>query len=98
MSLRFNPRRFLSDDDWPYSNSGGVWGDDGRRFVTGHDRTEVYALRLPKAGSMLVHHVTIGIGAAGQAVAWDRHAPRTLWSIHHASRELVATRLPELTR
>jgi outer membrane protein assembly factor BamB len=82
----------------PYSNSGGVWADDGRLYVTGHDRAEVYALRLPKAGSVLVHEATIGIGTAGQAIAWNRHAPRTLWSINRATREVVATRLPALTR
>jgi hypothetical protein len=81
----------------PYSNSGGVWGDDGRLYLTGHDRAEVYALRLPEAGSVLVHEATIGIGTAGQAIAWDRHAPRTLWSINRATREVVATRLPGLT-
>lgn len=82
----------------PYSNSGGVWGKDGRLYLTGHDRAEVYVLRLPEAGSVLVHEAVIGIGTAGQAIAWDRHLPRTLWSINRATREVVVTRLPALSR
>ena len=79
----------------PYSSSGGVWGDDGMLYVTGHDRPEAYALRLPAAGSRLEHVATIVLPTAGQAVAWDP-APRRLWSIDRDRREAVMSEIPRL--
>src|SRR3546814_8756239 len=35
----------------PKSCSGFAWGPDGLMYASGHDRPEVYALRLPKARS-----------------------------------------------
>ena len=78
----------------PMSSSGGTWGDDGLLYVTGHDAREVYALRLPEAGVTLDHVATIAIDTAGQAIAWDRTEPRTLWSLDRATRTVVASRLP----
>lgn len=79
----------------PYSASGGAWGDDGLLYVTGHDRPEMYALRLPRAGSRLEHVATIGLPTGGQAIAW---APgkRLLWSIDRQTREIVASTIPLL--
>lgn len=34
----------------PMSNSGGSFGPDGWLYITGHDASEIYALKLPDAG------------------------------------------------
>ncbi len=80
----------------PRSASGGVWGRDGLLYVTGHDRPELYALRVPEGGGVLEHVATIAIPTDGQAIAWDGRDPRLLWSIERKTRELVATRIPEV--
>jgi hypothetical protein len=71
-----------------------VWGDDGLLYVTGHDRPELYALRVPAAGGVLEHVATIAIPTGGQAISWDAREPRLLWSIERRTHELVATRIP----
>lgn len=81
----------------PYSNSGGDWGPDGLLYVTGHDRREVYRLRLPDAGSTLVHLGIVPISTAGQAIAFDPSRRGLLWSIDRSRREVVATQLPEMS-
>ncbi|PZU07986.1 hypothetical protein [Sphingomonas sp.] len=81
----------------PYSSSGGVWGRDGLLYVTGHDRPELYALRLPPAGSILEHVATIPLMTDGQAIAWEEGANRILWGIERKTREAVAVRVPEMT-
>jgi hypothetical protein len=78
----------------PMSCSGGSWGDDGLLYVTGHDRPELYALRLPEAGTVLEHVATIPLPTGGQAIAWDRSARRTLWSLDRQTRNVVASRIP----
>ena len=78
----------------PKSASGGVWGDDGLLYVTGHDRPELYALRVPPSGGVLQLVATIAIPTDGQAIDWDRAAPRVLWSIERKTRQLVASRIP----
>lgn len=102
-------RNFAEQESWlfpedildrfkPYSASGGGWGPDGLLYVTGHDRPELYVLRIPKAGSRLEHVATIPIPTNGQAIAWDKDGSRTLWSIERGSREAVASRIPPLPR
>ena len=78
----------------PKSASGGAWGDDGLLYVTGHDRPELYALRVPKVGSTLELVATIAIPTDGQAIGWDPALPRTLWSIERKTSELVASKIP----
>jgi len=77
----------------PYSSSGGDWGPDGLLYVTGHDRRELYRLKLPLAGSTLVHLGTVPISTAGQAIAFDPARKGLLWSIDRQRREVVATQL-----
>lgn len=77
----------------PYSSSGGAWGADGILYVTGHDRPELYALRLPEAGSTLVHLATLPLASNGQAIDWDPDA-RVLWSVDRATRRVLAARVP----
>lgn len=78
----------------PYSSSGGDWGADGLLYVTGHDRRELYRLKLPQAGSTLVHLGTIAVPTPGQAIAFDLARPGLLWSIDRPRREVVASQLP----
>ena len=75
----------------PYSSSGGAWGKDGRLYVTGHDRPEMYVLRLPKAGSRLEHVGTIAIPTNGQAIQWDAKDRKLLWSLDRKRAELVSS-------
>lgn len=77
-----------------FSSSGGVWGEDGLLYVTGHDRPELYALRVPPAGSTLEHVATIPLVTDGQAVAWERGSDRILWGIERKTKEAVAARVP----
>jgi len=79
----------------PRSCSGVTWGADGLLYASGHDRAEVYALRLPTSGSVLDHVATLAMPTAGQAIDWDPEA-RILWSIDRAGRRLVGTHLPDV--
>lgn len=78
----------------PMSTSGGAWGDDGLLYVTGHDRPEVYALRLPKAGSALELVDTLPIPFEGQAIDWDPKEKRLLWGISRKDRKAIAVTIP----
>ncbi|WP_285017492.1 hypothetical protein [Novosphingobium sp. fls2-241-R2A-195] len=80
----------------PKSCSGLSWGADGLIYVTGHDRPELYALRLPEAGSRLELVETFAIATPGQAIDWDPKARRRLWSIARDRREMVASDIPEV--
>lgn len=81
----------------PRSCSGLSWGDDGLIYATGHDRPEVYALRLPEAGSRLELAGILGISTPGQAIDWDPKARRRLWSIDRGTGEVVASEMPPPT-
>ena len=78
----------------PMSASGGVWGDDGLLYVTGHGRPELYALRVPPDGGVLQLVATIALPTDGQAIDWDRSTPRLLWSIERKTQQLVASKIP----
>lgn len=80
----------------PRSSSGGAFGSDGLLYVTGHDRKEVYALSFPAAGSILNHEATFTMPTAGQAIAWDNHADRSLWSIDRANKLIVQSKIPKI--
>jgi outer membrane protein assembly factor BamB len=82
----------------PRSASGGVFGADGLLYVTGHDRPELYALRVPADGGALELVATIAIPTGGQAIGWDSVEPRLLWSIERKTHEVVASRIPAVTR
>ena len=78
----------------PMSCSGGSWNRDGLLYVTGHNRAELYAMRLPEAGTVLEHVATIALPSGGQAFSWDPVNPRLLWTIDRASRSVVASQIP----
>lgn len=82
----------------PKSSSGGEWSSDGLLYVTGHDRPELYALRVPPAGQVLEHVATITVPTEGQAIGWDPVESRVLWSIARRPGELVASRIPPLDK
>ncbi|CAN5493599.1 hypothetical protein BH09BAC4_BH09BAC4_08690 [soil metagenome] len=56
----------------PYSTSGGTWGPDGMIYCTGHDKPELYVLKLPERGHTLHYIKTIPTISEGQAFAIDR--------------------------
>ncbi len=78
----------------PMSISGGGWGPDGRLYLTGHDRPELYAVAIPDGGGVLNHLATVGMEAEGQAIDWDESAPGMLYGITRSSRELLAMCMP----
>ena len=53
----------------PYSISGGSWSADGLLYCSGHDRSELYIVQLPKAGSILRHVATVHFANQGQGIA-----------------------------
>lgn len=76
----------------PMSNSGGAWGADGRLYLTGHDRAEVYVVRVPETGGTLDWVETLTLpGVEGQGIAWDRSGRRpVLYGIARSSRSVIA--------
>jgi hypothetical protein len=80
----------------PSSASGGAWGADGRLYVTGHDRPEVYVLEVPRTGNELRYVATIEVAVEGQAVAFDRSRPGVLYGISRSKREVVEMQLPSV--
>ncbi|GAB3997601.1 hypothetical protein GCM10028807_43050 [Spirosoma daeguense] len=56
----------------PKSTSGGTWAPDGLIYCTGHDKPELYVLKLPERGSVLQYVKTIPTISEGQAFAIDR--------------------------
>ena len=69
------------------------WGSDSLLYVTGHDHPELYALRLPKMGSILEQVATYPIKGKGQGIAWDRSDPGVLWMISRQNKEAIAQRM-----
>lgn len=78
----------------PDSASGGSWGPDGLLYVSGHDRPELYAMAVPKAGSILRHVRTIPFVNEGQAIAFDRTGTGLLYGIIRGKGLIVADELP----
>ncbi len=73
----------------PYSTSGGVWGEDGLLYVTGHDHPEIYVLAIPSAGYTLQLVKTLAAPIKGQGIAWDRWQKQTLWGIDRQAHKVV---------
>ena len=74
----------------PYSASGGTWGLDGRLYLSGHDRPELYVLKLPETGSTLRYVETVPFPNAGQAIAVDRTGSGLFYGIVRETRTIVA--------
>lgn len=78
----------------PHSCSGGTWGLDGLLYVTGHDRPEVYAMRLPRLGSVLELVGTMPFPNEGQAIAFDRTGTGLLYGLVRSKNTVVAQPFP----
>lgn len=79
----------------PKSNSGGAWGADGLLYCTGHDRAEVYALKLPRSGYTLEYIRTLPAPIEGQGIAIDRSVSgkQLLYGIKRASRQITVSEI-----
>jgi hypothetical protein len=75
------------------SISGGVFARDGRLFCTGHDNAELYILRFPEGGSVLVLDEIVPTMIHGQGIALDQMDAGLLYGIDRPKRELVIARL-----
>lgn len=87
----------LVDKFGDMSNSGGSWGPDGKLYITGHDNTELYAMELPKMGSVLRWSGTIPVDLAGQGFAFDRSESGMLYGIIRRpgnGSEVTVSRMP----
>lgn len=70
----------------PKSNSGGALATDGRLYLTGHDKPELYIMSLPESGYTLKHIKTIQSSIHGQGVAID-HSIKGKLVIYGLNRE-----------
>ena len=77
----------------PRSCSGASWGADGRLYVSGHDRPEIYVMTVPESGGEMVLQAIVPVTTGGQAIDWDPQAPDLLWSIARTGRAVVAHRI-----
>lgn len=75
------------------SNSGGSWGPEGLLYLSGHDRGELYAIRLPERGTVLELVEIIPVTSEGQGIAWDPSEPNTLYTITRSKREVNVLKL-----
>lgn len=65
----------------PMSNSSGSFGSDGWLYITGHDASAAYVMKIPGAGSVLIWVATVSLpDIAGQGIAWDRSVGAELLS------------------
>lgn len=74
----------------PSSCSGGLWGPKGLLFCTGHDRPEVYVLKVPQdADANRLELVDIlSVPIAGQGIAWNA-SKSELFGIRRRTLEIV---------
>ena len=77
------------------SNSGGSWGADGLLYCSGHDKPELYILKLPQAGSILELVEIVPVNSQGQGMAWDRSKPGVIYTIRRKDRQVVISKLVE---
>lgn len=77
----------------PMSASGGSWGPDGKLYVTGHDSTKVYILKLPQSGPVLDFLQSANIDSHGQGIAWDRSVKNMLYGIIREDNSVIKSEL-----
>jgi len=80
----------------PYTLSGGSWGPDGQLYASGHDRPEVYGLRLPVAGTTLELARTVPVPMEGQAIAFDRTGSGLLYGVIRDKKQVVTAPIGEV--
>lgn len=76
----------------PNSNSGGTWNEAGLLYITGHDKPEMYVLKIPDAGYALEYTKTIPVINEGQGIAFDRSEKgrEVLFGISRKGNEVIA--------
>jgi hypothetical protein len=79
----------------PKSNSGGAIGPDGKLYLTGHDKPELYLLQIPKTGYTLNYLKTIPTSIHGQGIAIDR-AVKEILVIYGINRETNTVLVEEI--
>ena len=79
----------------PYSNSGGAWNRNDELYVTGHDRKELYALKIPKFGFTLEYIRTIPIINNGQGIVLDRSVKigEVLYAVSREGNSIIVEQL-----
>lgn len=75
----------------PKSISGGDWGADGYFYCTGHDKAEVYQLKLPEEGTVMEYIKTIPVECEGQGICFDDEGK--LWTIKRKTKEVVVSEM-----
>lgn len=75
------------------SVSGGVFAPDGRLYCTGHDNPEVYVLRFPEGGSVMVLDEIVATTIHGQGIALDPVEKGVLYGIDRPKKELIAGKI-----
>lgn len=78
----------------PRSVSGASWGMDGKLYVSGHDRPQIYVLSLPKAGGVLHLDGWFSISTHGQAIDMSHEGQNLIWSINRPTKEVFASKTP----
>ncbi len=76
---------------YPNSNSGGTWGPNNLLYCTGHDKAEVYVLRVPSKESQLILIQILPVSSTGQGLAWDPELPH-LYTINRKKREIIVSK------
>jgi mannose/cellobiose epimerase-like protein (N-acyl-D-glucosamine 2-epimerase family) len=75
---------------YPYSCSGGSWGKDGLLYCSGHDRSELYLLKLPSSQQKELELVKIlKVESGGQGLAWDRDETDILYTIKRTKKQII---------
>ncbi len=75
------------------SISGGVFAPDGRLYCTGHDNPEIYVLRFPEGGSVMVLEEIVPTMIHGQGIALDPLDAGVLYGIDRPKKEIIVARL-----
>jgi hypothetical protein len=76
-----------------YSSSGGSWATDRDLYVTGHDRPELYLLRLPASGATVDLVDVLVVPTPGQGIAWDRAHQGILYALDRPRGDIVILRI-----
>lgn len=79
----------------PRSISGVSWGAGGCIYASGHDKPEIYVLKLAEDGKELRHVATLSTASFGQAIDVDPVHPDLIWTIDRKSRQVFASKLPD---
>ena len=79
----------------PNSNSGGNWSKNGNLYITGHDKKEMYIMKLPDVGYTLQLLQIVPIINPGQAIAIDR-SEKTREIFYAVNREQDAVLVEEI--